>query len=129
MKKIELSGIIEFVKASWKWEKIKLTQPDGYKIDLVSRFAEAVDNYPGVKVQVNYWISDKPCTKSEMTEGVLRKLVGAIESEYTSYDFQYSSWTSDTAYETGLTVGGHDLFTELKQSDGKYLIIELNFSE
>ena len=80
-------------------------------------------------MQVNYWISDKPCTRSEMTEGVLRKLVGAIESEYTSYDFQYSSWTSDTAYETGLTVGGHDLFTELKQSDGKYLIIELNFSE
>lgn len=34
-----------------------------------------------------------------------------------------------TDYETGLTVGGHDLFTELKQSDGKYLIIELNFSE
>src|SRR5690349_6208376 len=125
VKTIELSGII---KKEWDdWDKIKLVQSDGYKIDLVSRFREAIESYPNKKVQVNYWLSDKPCTKNEMTENFLKKLYGSAEAEYEKNYYRYSSWTSGTDYDTVLSVGGHNLYYELANEDGRFIILELNF--
>lgn len=125
MKTIELSGILKFEYDSW--DKIKLIQEDGYKIDLVGRFQEAYENFHNKKVQVNYWLSNKPCTKQEMTEGFLRKLYGIIDAEYERNDYNYSSWTSGTDYDTKLWIGGHNLYSELRNEQGRFIIIELNF--
>lgn len=125
IKTIELSGKIEI---EWDdWCKIKLVQEDGYKIDLVSRFKEAVESFPNCKVQVNYYLSDTPCTKDEMVEGFLKKLYGHPEASYTQSSYRYSSWTSGTDYDTNLTVGGHDLARELYNEADKFIILELNF--
>lgn len=127
MKTITLSGIIKYEYDTW--DKIKLIQEDGYKIDLVSRFQEAIESFGKSEVQVNYWISDKPCTKNEMLEGWLRQLYGAAEAEYQANGYAYSSWTSGTDYDTELSVGGHNLHRELREHGDKFIIIELNFKD
>lgn len=128
MKTIELSGVIKF---EWNdFEKIKLIQEDGYKIDLVGRFKEAIESFPNAKVQVNYYLSEKVCTKKEMVEGFLNsnrpfvdwklvrdKLYGAIAADYEKNDYRYSSWTS----------GGHNMIDELRNEAGKFIIIDINF--
>lgn len=126
MKTIELSGIVKFEYD--EWDKLKLIQEDGYKIDLVSRFREAYESFPNQKVQVNYWLSDEPCTKSEMTEGFLKKLYGVIDADYEKNDYAYSSWTSGTDYDTKLIIGGHNLYSELRNEVDRFIIIELSFS-
>lgn len=126
MTTITLSGFIENGYMN-SWSTIKLIQEDGYKIDLVSRFREAVDNYPDDGVQVNYYLCDKSCTKNEMVEGWLKKLVGAVDASYEANGYIYSSWTSGTDYDTNLTVGGHNLLNELYAQQGKFIIIEINF--
>lgn len=126
MKTITLSGIIKF-EYSDSWETIKLVQEDGYKIDLVNRFKEAVESFNNSQVQVNYYLADNPCTKNEMVEGWLKKLVGAIDAGYEANGYAYSSWTSGTDYDTNLSVGGHNLLSELRSEEGRFMIIEINF--
>ena len=65
MYKITLSGIIEKGYNN-SFHTIKLIQEDGYKIDLVGRFQEAIQSVNNISVQVSYWLSDKRCTKNEM---------------------------------------------------------------
>lgn len=128
MKTVTLSG---FIKIDWSgsWQTIKLVQEDGYKIDLINRFKEAIESYNNSQVQVNYYLSDKACTKNEMLEGFLKKLYGYVEAEYEKNDYCYSSWTSGTDYDTTLKVGGHNLLSELSEEDGRFMIIELNFKD
>lgn len=125
-KTITLSGII-LIEYSSNWESVKLIQENGYKIDLVSRFKEAVDSFGQFGTQVNYYLSDSPCTKNEMTEGWLKKISGAIDADYTTSQYHYSSWTNGTDYDTELTIGGHNLLSELRNAKGKFMIIEMNF--
>lgn len=127
MKTIELSGVIKFEYDDWS--KVKLVQSDGYKIDLVNRFKEAKESFPNAKFQVNYWLSDKPCSKNDMVEGWLRKLYGDISADYEKNDYCYSSWTSGTDYDTTLQIGGHNLDSELSDEEGRYLIIEINVED
>lgn len=125
MKTVELSGIL-----SIEWDDnthYKLTQENGLKIDLVNRLAEISESFPKAEVQVNYYLSDSPKTKDEMIAGLLSKIYGGIESEYTQEDYSYSSWTSGTDYYTTMQVGGHDLKKELDDKEGKFILIELNF--
>lgn len=128
MKTVTLSG---FIKMDWSdsWQTIKLVQEDGYKIDLINRFKEAIESYNNSQVQVNYYLSDKSCTKNEMVEGWLKKLVGAIDASYEANGYAYSSWTSGTDYDTNFSVGGHNLLSELSKEDGRFMIIELNFKD
>lgn len=128
MKTITLSGVIKF-EYSDSWETIKLIQEDGYKIDLVNRFKEAVESFSNSQVQVNYYLSDNPCTKNEMVEGWLKKLVGSIDAGYEANGYAYSSWTSGTDYDTNFSVGGHNLLSELRSESGRSMIIELNFKD
>lgn len=124
---IQLSGIIKFEYSDW--DKIKLVQEDGYKIDLVGRFIEATESFPNQKIQVNYWLSDTPKTKEEMIGGVLTQHYGNLSANYDKTEFSYSSYTSGTDYDTNLKVGGHDIYRELREQQGKYIVIELNFFE
>lgn len=125
MKKITLSGILQFEYDDW--DRLYLIQEDGYKIDLVNKFQEAIANFGDEGVQVSYWLSDKPCTKNEIVEGWIKQFHGDVEAEYQENYFQYSSWTDGTDYNTVLTIGGHDLYNELIDKEGKFIIIEMNF--
>lgn len=94
-------------------------------IDLVSEF----ESFDGKEIQVNYWITDEPCTKDEMLEGYLKKLFGAVDAEYK--DYYTGSWTyGNTSWiesdrEGVLKIGNHDLFKELSENDGMFIIIEV----
>lgn len=127
MKTIQLQGIIKFEYNNWN--KLKLIQPDGYKIDVVDRFKEAKESFPKSKFQVNYWLSNNPCTKDEILEGFIRKLYGDISADYESNDYCYSSYSSGTYYDTTLQIGGHDLITELSSEQDRFVIIELNVED
>jgi hypothetical protein len=128
MYKITLSGIIEKGYAD-SFPTIKLIQEDGYKIDLVGRFREAIQSVNNISVQVSYWLSDKRCTKNEMTEEWLKKISGYATAEYEASSYQYSSWTSGTDYDTVLKIGNHDLLVELQGQEGKFIILELNLKD
>ena len=125
---VELKGRI--VKG-WTdgWKTIKLVQEDGYKIDLVGGFKEATEGFPNMEIQVGYYLSDNVCTKEEILEGFLKKLFGSVDASYEENGYAYSSWTTGTDYDTNLTIGGHDLFRELNNEEGRFILIELNFKE
>lgn len=98
--------------------------------DLIPEF-ERIISENGNMGQVSYWISDKPQSKDDMLAGFFQKLFGKVNAEYDSV-FQ-GSWTyqnhSCVGYNDNgiLTVGGHDLFNELCDNEGKFLLMELNF--
>ena len=125
---VELKGRIE---KGWtdNWQTIKLVQEDGYKIDIVGRFKEATESFPNMEIQVGYYLSDNVCTKEEILEGFLKKLFGSVDASYEANGYAYSSWTTETDYDTNLTIGGHDLFRELNNEEGRFILIELNFKE
>lgn len=60
---IEFSGLIEYgysygMEILPSFQKIKLLQPNNYKIDLISRFEEINESFNyQCKVKANYWIS------------------------------------------------------------------------
>lgn len=122
---IQLSGIISY--EYFTFQTIKLIQQDEYKIDLVSRFREAIESFGMCNCQVSYWLADKRCSKNKMTEELLNKISGSLAANYEKSDYQYSSWTSGTDYDTILKIGGHDLMEELRSQNGRFIIIELNF--
>lgn len=126
MKTIELSGIIKF-EHNDNWETIKLVQSDGYKIDLVGRFKEAIESFSNCQFNVGYYLSDSVCTKNDIVEGFLKKLFGSAEASFETDSYHYSSMTYGTDYDTNLKIGGHDLFQELRYEQGKFIILELNF--
>ncbi len=128
MKTIELSGIIKFEYCD-DFSKVKLLQDDGYKIDLVNRFNEVKESFPDSKFQINYWLSNEPCSKDEIVEGMLQKLYGFIEAGYEKEDYCYSSWTSGTDYNTTLKIGGHNLDWELMDEKDRFMILEINIDD
>ena len=128
MKKITLSGKV-LMKYEGEFERIKLVQEDGYEIDLILRYEEAVMNYPGSKVKITYGITDAPCTEDEMVEGYLKQVYGAPKAGYEKHDYRYSSWTSGTDYYSNFKVGKHDIAGELYGEKGKFMLLHLEFEE
>ncbi len=128
MKVITLSGVLETMY--WdSWNKLKLVQEDGYKMDLIGRFQEAVSSYSPAysSIQVSYYLSDKVCTPTEVLEGWLTKISGGITAEYEANGYAYSSWTSGTDYDSVLKIGNHDLYSELVGEVGRFIIINICF--
>lgn len=100
---------------------------ENYDIDLVSEF----ESFNKKQIQLNYWVADIPCNKDLIIEGWLKKIYGVVEAEYE--DHYYGSWTYGPAtswgeydYRGRLEIGGHDLFNELSEMNGKFIIIEVN---
>lgn len=127
METIQLKGIIKYNDD--EGQRIDLIDGDT-EFNLVKAFEDAVNEH-GNMVQVNYWLTDKPCMKEQMLEGWLKKVFGAIETDCDEI-FQ-GSWTYENSSCVGydkywkLQVGGHNLFDELSGKDGRFIIIELNF--
>ena len=117
-----------FVKA-WQtcpWTRIALVQRDGYKIDLITRIQEAVNNY-GTKVAVRYWTCDSDQPDEQIEEGAIRTIIGALNASFEEHSYSYSEWTSGVDYDTEFTVGGHNIMNELLSHSGKWLVIEVEF--
>lgn len=74
-------------------------------------------------VTVRYWICDKECTKEEANEQFFKTLTGLVDCEY---DVSYTETTGYLWTTEELKVGGHDLFSELSNSVGKFLILEVD---
>ncbi len=128
MKKVTLSGIIRYTYEG-SFEHIKLAQDDGYEIDLILRFQEAIMNYKGYAVKVSYGLADGPCTEDELREGFLRQVFGAPKVGYEKHEYRYSSWTSGVDYNTNFKVGGHDVMNELREHQGQFLLLHLEFEK
>lgn len=80
------------------------------------------DFQAGQRVLVQYFIADKPITENEAIESLVLKSIGG---DIDSLDFVlecYSCWTI-LDYNEELVIDGHDLFQELSDSDGKYLLL------
>ena len=129
MKKIELSGKISWDNGGSYFDKIKLIQPDEYKIDLVGRLNEAIGSYTGTTFGIRYYISDKPCSLLEASVWFLRQMIGDMEADYSAEEYNYSEHTNGVNYNTSLKVCGHDLFSELCKKLGKYLCLEITIHD
>ena len=127
MKTITLSGIIKSDRHQSNWNTIRLIQEDGYAINLLTRFQEAIDSFSQSKLTVHYWLAPKPCTKQQMQEEWLKKISGFTSVEFSQNDYQYSEYTSGTDYDTEFRIGNHNLLKILQTEEGKFLMMELIF--
>lgn len=118
-----------FIKMEYdKWNKIMLLQDDGLVIDLMGRFIEATKSF-GTYGQVQYWVCKNKISRNEALERYLQKLYsGKINVEFEEDYVYYSTLTGgDTTHDCEFTIGGHNLYSELQDKEGMYLIIELTF--
>lgn len=115
-----------FIKIDWSEEFRTIKLIDINKtVDLVKQFRAVFDLFQS-QVSVSYYISDSKKTESEMQEGWLKQLFGDITAEYETESYCYSSYTYGTDYNTYLKVGGHDLFDEFSDCDGKWCILKIS---
>lgn len=127
MKKLTLEGFIAFEFT--EFTEVKLVQSDGYRIDLIGRFKEVANSYPKAFLQVNYWLSNSYQTKDEILKGLMASFYGELSADYETENFSGSSMTGSwTERISTLEIGGHDLIKELRDEDGRFIIIELNIA-
>lgn len=134
METIILSGIIKIEDRNKPFyicspQSIKLIQPDDSEIDLVDKFNEIDERCGYPKFKLKYYLSNRPCTKDEMMEGWLKQLVGYIDANYEENYYSLSVWTDGCECDTIIRIGEHDLFAELSEKEGKFIIIELTLYE
>ena len=115
-----------FIEDDWsdEFRTIKLVDGDS-SIDLVEKFKEIFDLYES-EVGVSYFISDTKKTEIEIKESWLKKISGAITAEKETEDYCFSTWTNGTYYNTYLKIGGHDLFHEFNNYEGKWCIVKVS---
>jgi hypothetical protein len=90
-------------------------------------FAEFFEeNLLGKNVSVNYYISDKKLSREELEKQHLEKIFGVVDAEcYPVYsDVTGYLWTEEKC-----RIGGHDLFEELFNYEGKYIDMEISIDE
>jgi hypothetical protein len=78
------------------------------------------------QVTVRYWISDSELTREELKENQLLAISGAV---YADYGARYSELTGYLWTDEKLNVGGHDLLDELESNKGKFLYMEVDYSQ
>jgi hypothetical protein len=87
---------------------------------------ELMDDVNGKMVSVRYFITDTSQTKSELTESLIKKLYGDAEANYGHVHSEYTGylWTNHD-----LSVGGHDLISEIASYKGKFLHLEIEIHD
>lgn len=71
------------------YSTIKLKQGDGYRVDLICRFAELADSFYD-KLSVKYWITDKPVSFVEAQEGFVKQVLGGITADCEANEYSYT---------------------------------------
>jgi len=91
---------------------------------LASIIEQDIDDF-GCFLSVRYFISDKEKSIDKLTEDLIKKICGVGNSEYSD---AYSECTGYLWTNQELDVGGHDLIAELDSNVGKYLYLEIDYS-
>lgn len=73
---------------------------------------------------VRYFISDQKHSIEELQEDFIRKVMGVSDAKFCH---RYSEITGYLWTDEKLKVGGHDLITELKSYENKFLYLEIEF--
>lgn len=76
----------------------------------------------GDKVFVRYFLADKEITEEEATEAMILKTIGGNVDDLNFVLEAYSEYTI-LEYDETAVIGGHDLFAELQDAGGKYLLL------
>jgi hypothetical protein len=76
----------------------------------------------GKFVNVQYWISTKELSKTELKAELVKKVYGEADVEYVQ---QYSDFTGYLWTDENIKIGGHDLLKELKGFEGSYIHLEI----
>ena len=110
---IELNGELQLGN---EWDELYIGD------DSLTNAAEEVD---GNIVKLKYYLSNKPINKETVVEDFLRTFYEGIVDANGMY-CHGSSWTGVYAKNDELSVGGHDIISELSVHLGEYcyLIIE-----
>jgi hypothetical protein len=98
---------------------------DGLDSPLAELVADDMDEH-GHYLTVRYFISDEPRTEAQLIEGLLQRLAGAADAKYEDV---YSEYTGYLWTDQELEVGGHDLLAELEGNQGKFLWLEITYSQ
>lgn len=124
----EFSGKISIDSYSLfdNWKTIRLEQSSGYKLDLILRMEELVQNY-GSDVSVRYWVSKNPKTADQLIEHNMLMEEGYISTDLEANEIVYSEYTRNMQYTTEFRVGGHDFMKDLEKKNGWYLYMMVEF--
>ena len=118
--KVIFEGRIERREDGDNWDALHLGD-----IVLSEAFAEAL-NEERKQVSVRYYISPEPMTKEQRTNAEVTVANGEGYAEYIS---RYNDITGYLWTDEALTVGGHDLKTEISGYVGKWCRLELTIHE
>lgn len=131
MKEYIISGFVKsgFFGLRDDWSRVALIQEDGFIIDLIERFNAIRELNNKMPMTVEYHVSDKKQTKSEMISLLMGKLYGDCDAEYSRNSYHYSSYTSGVDYDCNLTIGGHDLLQEIRNYEGKFVMIIITIKD
>ena len=123
-KVLDIAGKISVTEASGCGEFILIYGKDENFIPV----EEIIENHElvGQLVSVRYWITSKEVSKEEAVEANVKTLLGEVNGEWHSL---CSEATGHMVLEEKLVIGGHDLTEELRAHEGKYLILEITYSE
>ena len=90
---------------------------DQYLIEQINN-----DFNKGDKVFVRYYLADKEISEEQANEAQIIKTLGGDVDELDFILDAYSEYAI-CDYNEELKIGGHDLFNELVNEEGKYLIL------
>lgn len=75
---------------------------------------------------VRYWVTDTERSCEQLDDNLAKVCVGAVDADYGSV---YSETTGYLWTTAELMVGGHDLLAELESYVGRYVHLEIEYSD
>jgi len=80
----------------------------------------------GEYLTVKYYVSDKEASEDKLIEEFLKSIIGGDDIRF---QVAYSDSTGYLWTDEDLMVGGHDIINEIRNNEGKYLHMEIDFSK
>lgn len=123
-RKLVLSGKLSYEYCGDSFHKYKLEQEDGFKVDLIGRIVEGVENF-----QHNSKLDSKVRMYETSEPESFLDFEGKLHVSYDVIPYQLDEYTSGTYYETEFKVGKIDVTQKLNNFIGKNLVIEIEIFE
>lgn len=125
-RQVTFMGFLE-IKTVGNYDHFFVRNPEtNYAIDINNRLEELVVNY-GRKITAALYVSNNVATIDEIVETVLAMMDGVVDIEYSAYERSWSEYTSETIYESNMTIGGHNFEKILLGIQGKYILFTVAF--
>lgn len=114
-------GLIRAGDYRENWDALFLGESDQPLADILGNDRTDFGPYASVR----YFIYATPKTIDELDEGLVRRLAGEMDADYTD---SYSEITGYLWTDEDIKVGGHDLLAELRSHLGWFAYIEITWS-